>query len=107
MSITIDDTRLKSNLYTKQTFFFSEKLFIYTILGFTQSTFYPLNNIDGIYQLIAGSYKSNKPINITGIDKIHMKCDYFNGSLVNSTREPILHSFVLSSTQGHKKFKEP
>ena len=65
VSVTIDDVRLKSNLKTNQTLIFTEKSFFYTILGFTRSRSYPLDDIDGFYQLIAGSYKSDKPINIT------------------------------------------
>ena len=57
--------------------------------------------------MIAGSYKSDKPINITGIDKIHLKCDCTNGSIVNGVREPILYSFSLSSPPGHKIYKAP
>ena len=56
--------------------------------------------------MIAGSYKSDKPINITGIDKIHLKCDCIQGSIVNGIREPILYSFALSSPPGHKIYKE-
>ena len=107
ISITIDDIRLKSNLKTNQTVIFTERSFFYTILGFTQSRSYPLDDIDGFYQIIAGSYKSDKPINITGIDKIHLKCDCIQGSIVNGIREPILYSFALSSTPGHEIYKEP
>ena len=107
INITIDDIRLKSNLKINQTLIFTEKSFFYTILGFTQSQSYPLDDIDGFYQLIAGSYKSNRPINITGIDKIHLKCDCIQGSIVNGIREPILYSFALSSPPGHKIYKEP
>ena len=107
INITIDDIRLKSNLEIDQTLIFTEKSFFYTILGFTQSRSYPLNDIDGFYQLIAGSYKSDKPINITGVDKIHLKCDCIQGSIVNGVREPILFSFALSSPTGHKIYKEP
>ena len=107
VSVTIDDVRLKSNLKTNQILIFTETSFFYTILGFTRSRFYPLDDIDGFYQLIAGSYKSDKPINITGIDKAHLKADCIQGSIVNGVREPILYSFALSSTPGHKTFKEP
>ena len=107
VNITIDDIRLKSNLKINQTSIFTEKSFFYTILCFTQSRSYPLDDIDGFYQLIAGSYKGNKPINITGIDKIHLKCDCIQGSIVNGIREPILYSFALSSPPGHKIYKEP
>ena len=107
VNITTDDIRLKSNLKINQTLLFTEKSFFYTILGFTQSRPYPLDDIDGFYQLIAGSYKSDKPIIITGIDKIHLKCDCIQGSIVNGIREPILYSFALSSPPGHKIYKEP
>ena len=107
VSITIDDVRLKSNLKINQTIIFTEKSFFYTILGFTRSHCYPLDDIDGFYQIIAGSYTSEKPINITGIDKIHLKCDCIQGSIVNGIREPILYSFALSSPPGHKIYKEP
>ena len=76
------------------------------MLGFSRSHSYPLDDIDGFYQLVAGSYKSVKPNIITGIDKVHLKCDCFNSSIVNGTREPILYSFVLSSPPGHKIYKE-
>ena len=107
INITIDDIRLKSNLKINQTLIFTNKSFFYTILGFTQSYSYPLDDIDAFYQLIAGSYISGKPINITGIDKIHLKCDCIQGSIVNGIREPILYSFALSAPPGHKIYKEP
>ena len=107
VNVTIDDIRLKSNLKINQTLIFTEKSFFYTIVGYTQSRSYPLDDIDGFYQLIAGSYQSDRPINITGIDKIHLKCDCIQGSIVNGVREPILYSFALSSPPGHKIYKEP
>ena len=107
VSVTIDDIKLKSNLKNNQTLIFTEKSFFYTILGFTQSRSYPVDDIDGFYQLIAGSYKSDRPINIIGIDKIHLKCDCIQGSIVNGIRESILYSFALSSPPSHKIFKEP
>ena len=107
VNITINDIRLKSNLKINQTLIFTEKSFFYTILGFTQSRSYPLDDIDGFYQIIAGWYKNNRPINITGIDKVHLKCDCKQGSIVNGIREPILYSFALSSPPGHKIYKEP
>ena len=107
VNVTIDDVRLKSNLKTNQTLIFTEKSFFYKILGFTRSQSYPLDDIDEFYQLIAGSYKKDRPINITGIDKIHLKCYFIQGSIVNCMREPILFSFALSSPPGHKIYKQP
>ena len=107
VSVTLDDVRLKSILKTNQTSLFTNKSFFYTVLGFTQSRFYPLDDIDGFYQKIAGSYKGDRPINITGVDKVHLKCDCINGSIVNGAREPILYSFALSSPPGYKIYKQP
>ena len=105
--VTIDDVGLKSNLKNNQILIFTNKIFFYTILGLFRSHSYPLDDIDGFYQLIAGSFKSEKPNNFTGIDKIHLKCDCIQGSIVNGIREPILYSFALSSPPGYKLYKEP
>ena len=83
VSVTIDVVRLKSNLKINQTLIFNEKSLFYSILGFTRSQFYPLDDIGGFYQLISGSYKSDRPINISGVDKIHINCDCIQGSIVN------------------------
>ena len=107
ISVTIDEGKYKSNLKINQKLIFTNKNFIYTILGFTQSHFHPLDDIDGFYQLIAGSYKSDKPNNITGTDKVHLKGDCFDGSIMNGTREPILYSFALDQPPGQKIHKKP
>ena len=83
VNITIDEIRLKSNLKITQTLIFIKKPFFYTILGFTQTHQGPLNDIEGFYQILPGSYKNDKPINITGTDKIHLKCGCIDGSIVN------------------------
>ena len=57
--------------------------------------------------MIAVSYKSERHININNIDKVHLKCDCFFGSIVNSVREPILYSSALDQLPGHKIIKEP
>ena len=112
ISVTIDEKKYKSNLKINQTLIFTNKSFFYTIFYTINYTSfiphsYPLDDIDGFYQLIAGSYKGDKPINITGLDKVHLKCDCIDGSIVNGIREPILYSFALSSPPGHKLYKEP
>ena len=107
IDITIDERKYKTDLKINQTLIFTNKSFFYTILGFTQSHSYPLEDIEGFYQLITGLYKSERPINITGIDKVHLKCDCVDGSIVNGTREPILYSFALDQPPSHKIYKEP
>ena len=93
INVSIDERKYKTDLKINQMLIFTNKSFFYTILGFTQSHSYPLDDIEGFYQLIAGFYKNDKPINITGIDIIHLKCDCIGGSIMNGTREPIFIIF--------------
>ena len=58
-------------------------------------------------QLIPGIYRSDKHFFISGIDKVHLKCDCSSGSIVSGVREPILYSFGLDKTPGHKNCKDP
>ena len=107
ISVTIDDKKYQSNIKINQTLIFTNKSFFQTITGFTQSHSYLLDDIDGFYQLIAGSYKSDKPIDITGIDKVHLKCKVVDSSIVIGVREPNLYSFALDQPPGHKIFEGP
>ena len=106
LSKTIDDVRLKSSLTTNETITFSKKSFFYVILAFTQSHSGELGDIRGFIQIIPGSYKSDRPINITAFDKVLLKRDGINGSIVNGTREPILYPFALSAKPGYKIHNE-
>ena len=107
IDITIDERKYKTDLRINQTLIFTNKSFFYTILGFTQSHQGPFNDIEGFYQILSGLYKSDKPVNITGIDKVHLKCNVVDGSIMNGTRESILYSFSLDQPPGHKIYKEP
>ena len=49
INITIDERKYKTDLKINQTLIFTKKSFFYTILGFTQSHSYPLDDIDGFY----------------------------------------------------------
>ena len=107
INVSKDERKYKTDLKINQTLIFTNKSFFYTILGFTKSHQGPLNDIGGFYQILPGSYKSDKPVNITGIDKVHLKCNVVDGSIVNGVREPILYSFALDQPPGHKIYKEP
>ena len=61
-----------------------------------------LCDIEGFVQVIPGSFKSVKPINITEIDKICLKSHCIQGSKVNGAREPILYSFALDKPPGYR-----
>ena len=77
---------------------FTTKSSFYTISGFNQSHSGPSNDPPKRYiQKRAGSYTSEKPINIASIDEVHLKCDCINRSIVNGVRDPILFSFALDN----------
>ena len=84
--ITADDIRLRSNL-TTETIGLTKKPFFYAILSFNQSHSGPLSDPRQKFtQKSPGSDNSEKPIFITGIDKVHSKCDCKNGSIVNGNQ---------------------
>ena len=76
---------------------FDEKSFFSTILGFTAGWDYKHCN----------QYLSQKIVNLSNTNKIHLKCDAIDGSVVNRIRQPILYSFVLDKPSGYKVFCEP
>ena len=104
VTILINDIRIKSSLKINQILIFTKKSFFFTILRFVQSCSGELGDIDGFIQSIPGSFKSDDSIDITGIDKKHLKCDCIDGSIVNGIGEPILYSFALFSPRSHEIF---
>ena len=76
---------------------FDEKSFFSTILGFTSGWDYKHYN----------RYISQKIVNLSSTNKIHLKCDVIDGSVVNGVRQPILYSFVLDKKPGYKVISEP
>ena len=106
VSFTNEDILLRSISTTNKAIGLLKKLFS-TNQGLTHTHSGPLGDIDGNIQLTRGTHKSKKPINNTGIDKIHLKCDCSNGSFVKGNRQLILFSSVLDKPPGHKTYKEP
>ena len=76
---------------------FEEKWFFSTVLGFTSGWHYKHYN----------KYISQKNLNLGSTNKIHLKCDIIDSSVVNGSRQPILYSFVLDKKPGYKVFSEP
>ena len=54
-----------------------------------------------------GTHTSEKPVMITTTDKVHLKCDCVDGSIVNGIREKILFSFNLSAPPGYTIINNP
>ena len=76
---------------------FDEKSFFSTILGFTSGWDYKHYN----------QYLSQKIVNLSSTNEIHLKCDCIDGSIQDGLRQPILFSFVLDKPSGYKVFCEP
>ena len=92
-NIIPDTISMKSVLTTSNPIHFNSEL--NKVLGFTQRDYPP------------GTHTSEKPVMITTTDKVHLKCDCVDGSIVNGIREQILFSFNLSAPPGYKIIKEP
>ena len=100
IDIEDDDITMKTNLDVKAGIIairFDEKSFFSTILGFTPGWYYKHYN----------KYISQKIVNLSNTNKIHLKCDVIDGSVVNGLRQSILYSFVLDKKPGYKVFSEP
>ena len=84
---------------------FNEKSFFNTLLGFTPYWDYrPTNTIHSHYP---GVYTSDKILYSSTMNKIHLKCDVIDGSIVGGSRKPLLVSFFLDKPAGCKIFCEP
>ena len=99
IDIEYDDITMKTKLVVKSGIIairFDEKSFFSTVLGFTSGWDYKHYN----------EYTSQKILNLGSTNKIHLKCDVIDGSVVNGLRQPILYSFVLDKKPGYKVFSE-
>ena len=98
--IRLDDIPRKAKLIVNSGIIairFDENSFFSTFLGFTAGWDYKHYN----------QYLSQKIVNLSSTNKIHLKCDAIEGSVVDGVRQPILYSFVLDKPSGYKVFCEP
>ena len=75
INIEADTISMKSVLTTSYSIYFNSEL--NTLLGFTNKGY------------SSGTHISEKPVKITTTDKVHLKCDCVDGSIVNGIREQI------------------
>ena len=100
IDVEYDDITMKSKIKVRAMIIairFDEKSFFSTVLGFTPGWDYKHYN----------KYTSQKVVNLGSTNKIHLKCDIIDGSIVDGFRQPILYSFVLDKKPGYKVFCEP
>ena len=100
IDIEYDDITMKTKLVVRYGIIairFDERSVFNTVLGFTPGWDYKQYN----------KYTRQKILNLGGTNKIHLKCDCIDGSVVDGVRQPILFSFVLDKPAGYKVFCEP
>ena len=98
--IEFDDITRKTKLVVNSGIIairFDEKSFFSLILGFTPGWDYKHYN----------KYISQKIVNLSNTNKIHLKCDCIDGTIQDGIRQPVLFSFVLDKPAGYKVFCEP
>ena len=98
--IEFDDITRKTKLIVRPGFIVircNEKSFFSTILGFTAGWDY------NHYK----KYISQKNVNLSSTNKIHLKCVCIDGSFQNGSRQPILFSYALERPSGYKVYSEP
>ena len=100
IDIEYDDITMKTKLVVSYGIIairFNEKSVFRTVLGFNSGWDYKFYN----------KYTSQKIVNLGSTNKIHLKSDCIDSSVVNGVRQPILYSFVLDKLPGYKVFSEP
>ena len=100
IDIEFNDITMKTKLVVRSGIIairFDEKSLFSNVLGFTSGWDYKSYN----------EYTSQKIGNLGNTNKIHLKCDCINGSVVNGSRQPILYCFILDKLPGYKVFSEP
>ena len=100
IGIENDEITMKTKLFVGEGILFikfDELPFFSTVLGFTPGWDYK-PCIVHMSQII---------VNLGNTNKIHLKCDVIDGSIVNGLRQPILFSFGLDKKPGYKLFCEP
>ena len=107
IQINYDDISMKSKIIIKYTdeqdilvlgtLRIDKRSFFHTLLGFISYWDYKS----------PGVYTSDKILNLNTTNKIRLKCDAIDGSVVDGVRQPILYSFVLDKKPGYKVFSEP
>ena len=98
--IEYDDITMKTKLGVRSGIIarrFDLKSFFSTILGFTSGWHYKHYN----------KHISQKNVNLSSTNKIHLKYDCIDGRYQDSLRQPILFSFVFDKPSGYKVFCEP
>ena len=107
LRIECDDVSMKTNLILSPFVMsgFNEKSFLNTYLGFTAFWNSKPTKTSHVDRPVV--YSSDKFLNLSIINKVHLKCDIIDGSILDGKRQPILFSFVSDKRHGYEVFSEP
>ena len=100
IDIEFDDIVMKTKLVVRPGIIairFDENSFFSTILCFTSVWDYKHYN----------EYTSPKIAKLSTTNKIHLKCDVIDGSILDGLTQPILFSFVLDKPAGYRIISHP
>ena len=78
------------------------KNLLYFLLGFL--IILGLKPTNAIHADSPGVYTSDKILNLSTIDRIRLKCDFFDGSSVDGVRQHLLFSLVLDKPSACEVF---
>ena len=92
-----DDTSMKLSLLTDKILRFDNGSFFNSLSGFSLYWDYKNNN----------EYISQKLTDSSTTDRINLKADSIDGSVLNGIRKSILYSFVSNKPPGYKIFCSP
>ena len=84
---------------------FDDRSFFHILLGFEPYWDYKPTNSNHV--AIPAVYTSDKILNLSKTNKIHLKCDVFDGSIQNGLGQPKLYSLESDKLPGYKAFCEP
>ena len=99
VQIEVDGITMKTKLVVRPGIIairLDEKSFFNTVLGFTPGWDCKHYN----------EYISQKVVNLSTTNKIHLKTNVINGSIEDGSRQPVLYSFVLNKQAGYKVFSQ-
>ena len=111
LKVKCDDISMKTKLIlshfggTSATFRFNEKSFLKTLIDF--APYWDHKPTNAIHADSPGVYTSEKFLNLSTIDKIHLNRDVIAGPVESRKREAILFSFVLNKPADYKVFCQP
>ena len=105
MKTELISTRFAGNFgklgFDKNCFLLKKK----TLLGFT--TYWGSKSANAVHADKPDVYTSDKILNLSTIDKIHLKSDVLDGSILNDLQTDSFFSFILDKQTGYIAFHQP